>query len=78
MSSILNVQVVRPKRTATENVASLLSYFVIYLINGWFLMLAAGMISPWHPGYWESVFLAFVIRSLIANTDYLAWTKAAK
>jgi hypothetical protein len=72
---VVDVQIVRPKKTFLENIALLLSRF---LIGGWIVMLILGAITDLHVSYGHSVLFVWLVRILVADGDYLMWSKDAK
>lgn len=78
MSAAVDVQIVRPKKAGTESVGAVFGHIAGHLVNGWLLMLIVGTVMPWHPSYWHSVLVAFMVRSLTTDSSFYVWTKAAK
>jgi hypothetical protein len=75
VSTAVNVQIVRPQKSGTESAGALLGYIAGYMLNGWLLMYVAATVTPWHLGYWHSVLVVLLVRSLMADSSFYVWTR---
>ena len=75
--SVLNVQIVRPKKNAAQHIGTILGFLTGYLLSGWILMLCLGAIGWWQPSYWHAVLAVIAVRATFPTSNYLGWTKAA-
>lgn len=70
------VEIVRPKIKIVE---SLVTSALHALFRGWFLMLGLGAFTPWHLGFWSSVFAAAVVGTVVNQDDsWRLWTRDPK
>jgi hypothetical protein len=76
--SAINVEVVRPKKSAAEQVGALLGVVLNVFLSGWILMLILGAVSTWTPSYWHSVLVVIAVRVVLPGASYLFWTKRDK
>jgi hypothetical protein len=75
---VMQVEIVRPKKTGWESVGTIIGTVVGYLISGWAVMAILGVITTLNVSYWDSVLLVVLVRVLTWNGEHLQWTKAAK
>lgn len=80
MSAPLPVQIVRPRRSATENCAAFVGRIALGLFaNAWFVMLLVPTFSHYRPGYWQVVAFILAVRFVLPTfSDYTYWTRAAR
>ena len=72
--SVVNVQVVRPKRSLVWFLTYLaVAYVLGGLVVTWLAAVATG--GAWEPGYWQSVAIYVLARVLLRDDGYLVWTE---
>lgn len=76
--NVVNVQIVRPKRSGWQLLGDIVFVMARYLVSGWILMAILEEVSPWHPSYWHSILIVVAARTLTSTGEYLLWTKDAK
>ena len=63
------VEIVRPKRDATDFVEKWLYEITSVFIGAWVLMLLLPFWSPWNFSYWQAVALVWTLRIATPNVD---------
>ena len=76
---VLNVTVVRPKRSAADWIGQFVAGVVGYFLYGAILSWALSQVSALPSlGYVESVFVILAARTIFSNSSYLFWTRESK
>lgn len=76
----LQVEVVRPHKNFTEVVGQLIGRAVMYFTTAYFVMLVLPEITPWHPGYWQTVGGLYVLACVqqLGAWPLDSWSRAGK
>lgn len=78
--SPLAVEIVRPKKSKSELVASVIGNWVEVAVTSWLVMLLLPTFTPLHLGYWPTVAALVVVRGIATPHSQQAdrWSRARK
>ena len=74
MSTVMNVAVVRPKQGAAYWTGRVVIGVGLTALVGWWLMLIAGTVTPWHPSYWHTILALVGLRLVQVGSGWSNWT----
>jgi hypothetical protein len=74
VSDLLRVAVVRPKQGPDYWAVRIAVGVALTALIGWWLMLIAGAVTPWHPSYWHSILALVGLRMVQVGSGWSNWT----
>ena len=70
----MKVAVVRPKQGTAYWFWRIVFGLGATALIGWWLMLIAAAVTPWHPSYWHSILALLGLRLVQVGSGWSSWT----